>query len=157
MAYRVDISIPALQDAEIAFLRIRDFNPETAKSWYEGLLQAVFSLEESPHRCPDAPESEMLGREIKQLIYGKRKQTYRIFFEIFEDEKIVRIYRIRHTARNWLTKEDFEAGKPLLPWAVPSAICLGCNLELNWVDSHLPFPSCIEETAPAAVYVNESA
>lgn len=115
MAYRVDISVPALQDAEIAFLWIRDFNPETAKSWYEGLLHAVFSLEVSPRRCPTAPESEMLGREIKQLIYGNRKQTYCIFFEIFDDEKIVRIYRIRHTARNWLTNEDLDAGEPILP------------------------------------------
>lgn len=115
MAYKVDISVPALQDAETAFLWIRDFNSETAKSWYEGLLQAVVSLEESPHRCPTAPEGEMLGREIKQLIYGKRKQNYRIFFEIFEREKIVRIYRIRHTARNWLTKDDLDIGQSPLP------------------------------------------
>src|SRR5688500_16013839 len=111
MTYRVDISIPALQDAESAFLWIRDFNPESAKVWYEGLLEAVFSLENSPHRCPTAPESKFLGREIKQLIYGKRSQTYRIFFEILEDEKIVRIYRIQHSSRNWITKEDFEEGK----------------------------------------------
>lgn len=113
MAYRVDISIPALQDAESAFLWIRDFNLETAKSWYEGLLEAIFSFEASPHRCPTAPESEMLGREIKQLLYGKRNQTYRIFFEILENEKVVRIYRIRHSSRNWLSKEDFDEGKPL--------------------------------------------
>lgn len=113
MEFRVDISIPALQDAESAFLWIRDFNPQKAKAWYEGLLEAVFSLEESPQRCALAPESKFLGREIKQLVYGKRSQTYRIFFEIIESEKVVRIYRIWHSSRNWITKEDFEQGKPL--------------------------------------------
>ncbi len=113
MTYRVDISIPALQDAETAFLWIRDFNLESAKAWYEGLLETVFSLEEFPFRCPTAPESKFLGREIKQLLYGKGSQTYRIFFEVSESEKVVRIYRIWHSSRNWITKEEFEEGKPL--------------------------------------------
>ncbi len=113
MTYRIDISVPALQDAESAFLWIRDFNSDTAKAWYEGLLEAIFSLEEFPFRCPTAPESKFLGREIKQLLYGKRSQTYRIFFEVIESEKVVRIYRIWHSSRNWITKEEFEEGKPI--------------------------------------------
>lgn len=113
MAYRVDISIPALQDAETAFLRIRDFNIESAKVWYEGLLKAIFSLEEFPNRCSAAPESKFLGREIKQLLYGKQRRTYRIFFEISEAEKVVRIYRIWHSSRNWMSREDFEEGKTI--------------------------------------------
>jgi plasmid stabilization system protein ParE len=113
MAYKVDVSIPALQDAETAFLWIRDFNFESAKLWYEGLLEAIFSLEKFPGRCPTAPESKFLGREIKQLLYGKQRQTYRIFFEILEAEKVVRIYRIRHGSRKWITKEEFEEGKPI--------------------------------------------
>jgi plasmid stabilization system protein ParE len=112
MTYRVDISIPALQDAESAFLWIRDFDLESAKSWYEGLLESVFSLEEFPARCPTAPESKFLGREIKQLLYGQGRQTYRIFFEIIENEKAVRIYRIWHSSKDWITKEAFEEGKP---------------------------------------------
>ena len=113
MEYRVDISIPALQDAELAFLWIREYNLEILKIWYEGLLTAIFSLEQSPNRCSVAPESKFLGREIRQLLYGKRSQAYRIFFEIREDEKVVRIYRIWHSSRNWMSKEDFEAGKPV--------------------------------------------
>ena len=113
MAYRVDISIPALQDAETAFLWIRDFNPESAKAWYEGLLEAIFSLEEFPARCPAAPESKFLDRPVKQLLYGRQRQSYRIFFEISEAEKVVRIYRIRHSARNWITKEEFAEGNPI--------------------------------------------
>lgn len=113
MTYRVDISIPALQDAESAFLWIRDYSLEASKIWYEGLLSAIFSLEQSPHRCSTSPESKFLGRDIRQLIYGKNNQSYRIFFEIREKEKVVRIYRIWHSSRNWIGKEDFEEGKPL--------------------------------------------
>jgi plasmid stabilization system protein ParE len=112
MEYRVDISIPALQDAESAFLWIRGFNIETAKAWYEGLLKEIFTLEQFPYRCPVAPESRLIGREIRHLIYGKRTQQYRIFFEINEAEKVVRIYRIWHSAKQWITKEEFEEGKP---------------------------------------------
>ena len=113
MTYRVDISIPALQDAESAFLWIRDYNLVNAKIWYEGLLTAVFSLEQSPSRCPIAPESKFLNREIRQQLYGKPRQSYRIFFEIQENEKVVRIYRIWHSSRNWISKEDFDEGNPL--------------------------------------------
>ncbi len=87
MTYKVDISIPALQDAEDAFLQIRQFNLEASKSWYEGLLESVFSLEEFPNRCPIAPESEIIGREIRQLLYGKRRQIYRIFLKFLKKKK----------------------------------------------------------------------
>jgi plasmid stabilization system protein ParE len=112
MEYRVDISIPALEDAEAAFLWIRQFNKDTAKAWYEGLLEAVFSLEQLPYRCSLAPESEILGREVRQLIYGKRNQTYKIFFEICEEEKAVRIYRVWHSSKDWISAEEFNEGKP---------------------------------------------
>ena len=59
---------PSAQDAEAAFLWIRQFNKETAKAWYEGLLEVIFSLEELPYRCSLAPESKILGREVRQLI-----------------------------------------------------------------------------------------
>ncbi len=113
MTDKVDISIPALQDAESAFLWIRDYNLVGAKIWYEGLLTAIFSLEKSPHRCSIAPETDFIGREIRQLIYRNRNQVYRIFFEVQENEKVVRIYRIWHSSRNWIAKEDFEEGNPL--------------------------------------------
>ena len=82
MTYKVDISIPALQDAESAFLWVRDFDIDIAKAWYEGLLEAIFTLENHPERCAFAPESNVIGREVRHLIYGKRKQQYRIFFEV---------------------------------------------------------------------------
>jgi plasmid stabilization system protein ParE len=110
MAYRVDISLPALSDAENAYLRIKEESPEKAVQWYKGLLEAVYSLENFPNRCPIAPEARAFVIEIRQLLYGKRKRQYRILFGISVDEQtgedLVLIYRIRHSVQNYL--EDLE-------------------------------------------------
>ena len=106
MAYRIDISSPALVDAEKIFLGIRENSPEKAKDWYEGLLETIYSLENFPKRCVVAIESKEFEIEIRQLLYGKKKQIFRILFTVtkdFEnDEDVVLIYRIQHTSRRYL-------------------------------------------------------
>ena len=110
MAYRVDISIPALIDAENAFLFIRKDAPEAAKDWYENLLKTIFTLENFPLRCAVAPEGKDLNIEIRQLLYGKNKHSFRILFGISVDaetgENVVRIYRIRHGSRRFLENSE---------------------------------------------------
>ncbi|MBD2300029.1 type II toxin-antitoxin system RelE/ParE family toxin [Nostoc sp. FACHB-87] len=107
MEFRVDISPLALADAENAYLWIREQDSDLADKWFDGLLDAIDSLERFPARCPVTPESEELGMEIRQLLYGKSKRfRYRILFGISETE--VNIYRIRHTAQQYLTKDDVE-------------------------------------------------
>ncbi len=44
MAYRVDISRPAIEDAEAAYLWMRETSPEKAAEWFAGLMDAIFSL-----------------------------------------------------------------------------------------------------------------
>jgi plasmid stabilization system protein ParE len=115
MAYRVDISPSALQDAEDAYLWVKYHSAEKAGEWYEGLLRAVFSLEKSPRRCAVAPESRDLGREVRQLLYGSRRNAYRILFGIGADaqsgEKVVRVYRIRHASRRRIRVEEIAEGE----------------------------------------------
>ncbi|NOT59613.1 MAG: type II toxin-antitoxin system RelE/ParE family toxin [Acidobacteria bacterium] len=114
MAYRVDISIPALADAEDAYFWVKHHSPTTAGDWYEGLLSAINSLENSPLRCPLAPENADVTLEVRQLLYGKRQQQYRVLFGIEYDdeagEQIVRVYRIWHSARRKATAEDIKEG-----------------------------------------------
>lgn len=106
MTYRVDISKPAMADAENALLWIRAESPDKAAAWFRGLLEAVFSLEQFPERCPVAPESRAFLVEVRQLLYGTRRQQYRILFGISIDpdtsENVVLIYRIRHGAQRHL-------------------------------------------------------
>jgi plasmid stabilization system protein ParE len=115
MAYRVDISLSALQDAEDAYLWIMRRAPSQAGAWYEGLLKAIYGLEQNPTRCPMAPESEDVGILIRQRLYGKKKGGYRILFAVGYDdearEDVVRILRIRHSARVKLTPEELWEGE----------------------------------------------
>lgn len=110
MAYRVDISRPALEDAEAAYLWMREHSSEKAADWFDGLMDAVLSLEQMPDRCPLAPESREFVIEVRQLLYGKRRNAYRILFGIAydqeADEQVVRVYRIRHGAQRRL--KDLE-------------------------------------------------
>ncbi len=58
-----------------------------------------------PHRCPLAPENEEFEDEVRQHLYGKRDNKYRILFSIMDAE--VQILHIRHGKRRRL-KSDAE-------------------------------------------------
>jgi plasmid stabilization system protein ParE len=77
MTYPVEITAFAIADAEQAYLWLRERSPEAA-AWYNGLFDAIDSLEKMPYRCPLAPESENLDIKLRQVFYGKRSQQYRI-------------------------------------------------------------------------------
>jgi plasmid stabilization system protein ParE len=102
LAYEVKILPGALQDIEAIFRWLSIDSPKTASDWYKGLLEALPKLERMPARFPRAPEGEVLGVEIQHLIY---KRNYRILLLV--EEKIVRIYHVRHSARPWMTKDEF--------------------------------------------------
>jgi plasmid stabilization system protein ParE len=70
-------------------------------------VERIYSLEEFPTRCAVASESETLGIEVRQLLYGERGAAYRILFRVAE-EGCVRVLRVRHGARDWLKPEDLE-------------------------------------------------
>jgi len=63
-------------------------------------VDAILSLENFPNRCPLAPESEDIGREIRQFLYKR----HRILFGVTGD--VVQVFRIRHTARNKLSPDE---------------------------------------------------
>jgi hypothetical protein len=58
LAFQVDITEPALVDAEeyVRFIREIKKEPEASARWIRGLVQAIYSLEEIPERCPLIPE-----------------------------------------------------------------------------------------------------
>lgn len=57
-----------------------------------------------PKRCSLARENQYFSQEIRQLIYGKGRNSYRILFTIVETNEIaiVRILHIRHAAQQTL-------------------------------------------------------
>lgn len=102
MKYKIEISSLAQSEADQAFLWILKFSsPEKACQWYEGLLKAIFSLSKMPKRCLLARENDYFSLEIRQLLYGKGKKSYRILFTILDNQElpIVRILHIRHSSQ----------------------------------------------------------
>jgi plasmid stabilization system protein ParE len=102
MTYRVRITPTALADAEKFYLWIAQNSPVQAANWFNGLFGAIDTLAFMPRRCPVAPEQEIIGYEIRCLLY---KKSYRILYGI--EEETVIIYQIRHTAQQWMTREEF--------------------------------------------------
>lgn len=78
---------------------------EGARRWRQKLRDAMISLENNPHRCPLAPESEFYPN-LRQLIFGKRKGRFRILFRI--DDRMVTMLRVRRATQVFLKPEDFE-------------------------------------------------
>jgi plasmid stabilization system protein ParE len=100
MAYRFNFAPRAVEDAETAYAWIARKSPRQAANWYIKLFEAIETLKLNPARCSLAPESEVFPEEIRQLLYGKRQNVYRILFAIRGD--VIHILRIRHGAMRFL-------------------------------------------------------
>jgi plasmid stabilization system protein ParE len=108
MKYRIEISSVAEAEADGAFLRLSQItSPSKASKWYSGLLQAIESLVQMPKRCSLARENEYFSQEIRQLVYGRGRNSYRVLFTILEGQEVstVRILHIRHAAQQTLGED----------------------------------------------------
>ena len=73
-------------------------SPNAAARWYLGLEKAIAKLSTEPERYPIAEdESEQLGVQLRQMLYGRRRGVYRILFSIEGDT--VTLHYVRHSAR----------------------------------------------------------
>ena len=70
---------------------------QTGLRWFLGLENAIASLSTSPERCALAPESQRFPFEVRQLLYGRRSNVYRILFRVNGDT--VQVLHIRHGRR----------------------------------------------------------
>ena len=95
--HEVIILPSAERDIEEAYAWLAERNEEAAIRWYNRLLKAICSLETLPERCPLAPETHILKKEIRQILHGQKQHKYRILFDIKNDQ--VRVLHVRHGAR----------------------------------------------------------
>ena len=108
MKYRIEISRVAEAEADTAFLWLSQVtSPTKASQWYSGLLQAIESLSQMPKRCSLARENKYFSQEIRQLLYGRGRNSYRVLFTILEgqDASTVRILHIRHASQQTIGEE----------------------------------------------------
>ena len=83
MDFRVELSAQAQRDiASIHDWLQSQSAGDTGERWFVALRTAIASLKQLPSRCPIAPESQDSSTEIRQLLYGRRPNVYRILFAI---------------------------------------------------------------------------
>lgn len=98
MPYLVSLTDRAKGDLAILYDEKRAASSDAAARWFNGLEEAIYSLENSPKRCPVAPEGRKPGRPLRHLLYGNKPHIYRAIYEIVEDRQLVRVLTIRHGA-----------------------------------------------------------
>ncbi len=104
------LGLRARTDIEAIHEHIAQDAPLAASRWVEGVFAAVASLANFPHRCPRAPEEDILCVGLRKLVHG----NYRILFTIDEGRRWVKVAHVRHGARRPLTLDelaDEESGE----------------------------------------------
>ena len=103
MAFRVKASARAKRDLDriLKWLQKQQAGDAGLRG-FQGLRDAVASLEDSPRRCALALESKVFAFEVRQLLYGNKPHVYRVLFTIEGDT--VTLLHIRHGRRMPLTR-----------------------------------------------------
>jgi len=69
-------------------------------------MNTIATLQEKPQRCTLAVEHEIFLEEVRQLLYGKSKNIYRVLFAI--RQTTVYVLYVRHSDQAPLTVEELE-------------------------------------------------
>ena len=104
MSFEVNFTLRSLADIDAAVAYRRGKSVSAAARWRAALLARVATLEQSPDRCPVADEAGDLGLDLRQLLFGKGRNVYRILFTI--QSQTVVIHRVRHAAQDRLNLGD---------------------------------------------------
>jgi plasmid stabilization system protein ParE len=109
MTLQVEITPVAETQIEQAYFWYRERNPEYADQWFRELMNAIATLQEKPQRCALSIEHEIFPEEVRQLLYGKSQNVYRVLFTI--RGTTVYVLYVRHGAQAPMTVDDLEDDK----------------------------------------------
>jgi plasmid stabilization system protein ParE len=71
MVYSVNLTARAVRNIRAIYKFINADNSAPAARWFDGLEEAIFSLERLPHRGPLIPED----RTRRHVLYGNKPHT----------------------------------------------------------------------------------
>ena len=105
MAYRVLLTGKAEGDIAIVLAWFRDQQATAAGGrWLIGLQANIDTLATIAERCNVALESEEIGEEIRELIYGKGRFKHRLLFRMVD--QTIYILRVWHSSRDAISRDD---------------------------------------------------
>jgi plasmid stabilization system protein ParE len=106
MSYRVVVQRLARQDLDEAYVWAARGAPETAARWLRRFQDALQTLDTKPERCPLAPESRRSDLVLRQWLFGRRQNVFRVIFTV--DQGVVRILRILRGQRRFLSRKQID-------------------------------------------------
>jgi plasmid stabilization system protein ParE len=106
MMFRVILLPRAVEDLDEAICYAAKRAPMTAARWLERFQQAIEGLAKSPLSWPLAHESKKAKLSLREMLFGRKPNVFRVVFEVVGNE--VQVLRIRRGARRWLSKKDLE-------------------------------------------------
>ena len=102
MAYRVELAARAVRDLSRLWQTIDALDSTQARAWLDGLERLILSLDEHPAKGAVIPED----KHLRHLLYGRRRNIYRVIYAIDSRRRVVTVLHIRHGARDALATED---------------------------------------------------
>jgi toxin ParE1/3/4 len=85
-----------LRDLEAIYELIEADTSDRASAWFSDLAEAIYNLERLPMRGAVTPEN----KKLRQLLFGKKPDTYRIICALNKRNHAVSVLHIRHGARD---------------------------------------------------------
>jgi plasmid stabilization system protein ParE len=100
MEFQVKVTRYAQGEIESAYLWFKRYDADFADRWFRGLMNKIATLQEKPKRCALARENSDFVDEIRQLVYGKSSNRYRVIFLI--EDNFVHILSVRRGSQSGL-------------------------------------------------------
>jgi plasmid stabilization system protein ParE len=104
MSFQVILRPRARADIAATVAWLAGTNPAAAARWRTGLLRIIENLETDPNRYAVADKAADLSVDLRQLLYGRRRNVYRVLFTI--EGQTVNVLRVRHAAQDRLSPGD---------------------------------------------------
>jgi plasmid stabilization system protein ParE len=106
MTYSVILLTRAKHDVATIQNWIAERSPSGATKWFNSFVAALKTLENNPYGCELAPEDQVVGRGIRQLLFRTRKgHRYRILFTVEND--IVHVVHVRAPGQPLVSPDQF--------------------------------------------------
>ena len=110
--YQIDISDRANMEIDSLYLTKMRYGQRTAEKWYAGLFRAFNTIAYLPRGFALAPDSDKMGGNVRQMIYGSGGVACRILYIVLESEdqepNTVRILYVRNAAQRYFGESDDE-------------------------------------------------
>ena len=106
MAFKVEFTRRANRDVDEKERWLARLGSSTVARWRARLLEAVEKLETDPHCYPKVEEAEVIGLELRHILFGRQRHIHRAVYSVNDRTRTVTIHRVRHSAQDRLTSED---------------------------------------------------